>query len=322
MKIDSIKIEDAIRESSNVIITAHKDLDLDALGSILGFYYVVSKCDKEASLLIDDIFNENGVVTALKELEKLEYNIPILDYSNTNFNKNSLLVIIDTSNKDRIQNTKIFSDIKNKIVIDHHVMGDFNEKDYIYSYINVEESSSSEIIADILIDLNIYIPKYVASIMLSGIMVDTNRFYLKTTKNTFEAAGILKKMGASINDIQYLFKQDFNEYIKRQEIIKSSIFIKNNILLAIANKDNIYDNDELAKSADTMLTFNGVEAAFVIGYISNKEIGISARSLGKIDVQKIMKEFNGGGHKTEAAAQSKNKSIQEIKEELIRILGK
>ncbi len=322
MKIDSIKIEEAIRESSNVIITAHKDLDLDALGSILGFYYVVSKCDKEASLLIDDIFNENGVVTALKELEKLEYNIPILDYSNTNFNKNSLLVIIDTSNKDRIQNTKIFSDIKNKIVIDHHVMGDFNEKDYIYSYINVEESSSSEIIADILIDLNIYIPKYVASIMLSGIMVDTNRFYLKTTKNTFEAAGILKKMGASINDIQYLFKQDFNEYIKRQEIIKSSIFIKNNILLAIANKDNIYDNDELAKSADTMLTFNGVEAAFVIGYISNKEIGISARSLGKIDVQKIMKEFNGGGHKTEAAAQSKNKSIQEIKEELIRILGK
>ena len=42
MKIDSKKIEEIIIKSSNVVITAHKNLDLDALGAILGFFYIAS----------------------------------------------------------------------------------------------------------------------------------------------------------------------------------------------------------------------------------------------------------------------------------------
>ncbi len=321
MKINSLKIEELLKDSSNVIITAHKDLDLDALGSILGFFYISSKMDKETYVLIDDDSNEQGVITALNKINELEYNIPILKYEELSTNKDSLLVIIDTNKKERIQNEKVYNKIKRKIIIDHHIKEIKKDSDYLYSYINPDESSSCEIIADILIDLNIYIPSYIASIMLGGIMVDTNRFYIKTTNNTFEAASILKKMGADHTDIQYLFKQDYNEYIKRQEIIKSATFLNQKIVVA-AIENIIYDNDELAKSADTLLTFNGVEASFVLGFISNNEIGISARSLGKMDVQKIMKKFNGGGHYTEAAAQIKNKNMEEVKKVLFEELSK
>lgn len=315
MKVDSIKIEELLKSASNVIITAHKDLDLDALGSLLGFYYISSKMDKETIILIDDESNEQGVLTALNEINRLEYKVQIKKYEEINTNKDSLLVIIDTNKKERLQNEKIYHKIKNKIILDHHIEEPNNQQDFLYSYINPDESSSCEIIADILIDLNIYIPKYIASVMLSGIMVDTNRFYIKTTNNTFQAASILKKMGAERHEIQYLFKQDYNEYIKRQELIKSAVFYDREIVVA-AIENHIYDSDELAKAADTLLTFNGVEASFVIGYISNDQIGISARSLGKIDVQQMMKEFNGGGHYTEAAAQIKNKNIEEVKKEL------
>lgn len=318
MKIDSNKIEKIIKTSSNIVITAHKDLDLDALGSMLGFYYVSTNYDKKACLLVEDTTFELGVETALSNIEKKGLNIIINKLSEIKINKDTLLVILDTNKKERIQNEAAFSKIKNRIVIDHHIKEKTNESEYLYCYINENESSGSEIVTDLLVDLNIYIPSYAASIMLSGIMVDTNRFYLKTTKNTFDAASTLKKLGASINDIQYLFKEDFNNYIKIQNIIKETTFITEDIVLSIAN--GICDNEELAKAADTMLTFNYVEASFVIGYLSKNKIGISARSLGKIDVQKIMKRLNGGGHKTDAATQIQNSNLSEVKKLLLNAL--
>ena len=38
MNIDSKKIEQVIQKASNIIITAHKSLDLDALGSLLSMH--------------------------------------------------------------------------------------------------------------------------------------------------------------------------------------------------------------------------------------------------------------------------------------------
>ena len=320
MKIDSKKIEDIVKNSTNIVITAHKDLDLDALGAMLGFYYISTKFDRNACLLIEDDIFEHGVQTALNNIKELGINVCISNLSQIDINKDTLLVILDTSKKERIQNIKSFSKIRNRIIIDHHIKEEHSEDDYLYYYVNDVESSGSEIIADLIMGLNIYIPKYVASIMLSGIMVDTNRFYLKTTKSTFDAARTLKKLGASTNDVQYLFKQDFNNYKKIQDIIKESTFVTDNMILSIAN--GIFDNEELAKAADTMLTFNYVEASFVIGYLSEKEIGISARSLGKIDVQHIMKELNGGGHKTDAATQIKNKTLMEVRDMRIEVITK
>ena len=45
-------------------------------------------------------------------------------------------------------------------------------------------------------------------------------------------------------------------------------------------------------------------------------IGISARSLGKVNVQIIMEEMNGGGHLTNAATRLEGKSIDEAYNEL------
>ena len=48
----------------------------------------------------------------------------------------------------------------------------------------------------------------------------------------------------------------------------------------------------------------------------DETIGISARSLGKVNVQIIMEELNGGGHLTNAATRMEGKSIEEAYEEL------
>ena len=65
----------------------------------------------------------------------------------------------------------------------------------------------------------------------------------------------------------------------------------------------IYDQVLLAQTADTLLAMDGVSASFVISHRSENVIGISARSLGEINVQIIMEALNGGGHLTNAATQ-------------------
>ena len=53
---------------------------------------------------------------------------------------------------------------------------------------------------------------------------------------------------------------------------------------------------------------------------SGREVNISARSLGDINVQVIMEKLGGGGHMTMAAAQLRDVSLSRAKSELIRVL--
>lgn len=318
MRINSFKVKEYIDSSSNVIITAHKDLDLDALGAVFGMFYICSNFGKRTNILLDDIENEDGVKRAIENIHKLDYNININNSKDLHIDSETLLIIVDTNNGNRIQNPKIFNEVSKKIIIDHHITNEKNDS-ILYEYINNEESSTCEIIIDLIIDLNIYVPEYIATVMLSGIIIDTNNFYLKTGENTFEAAAKLKAFGADINEIQHLLKQDFNKYIERQNIIMKTEFISG-YAIAMGNNSLIYENEELAKSADTILLFNNVEASFAIGKIGDKEVGISARSLGEIDVQQIMKKLNGGGHKTDAATQIRDVDLDTAKSMLISVL--
>lgn len=66
-----------------------------------------------------------------------------------------------------------------------------------------------------------------------------------------------------------------------------------------------------------MLSMEGVQASFVITLRPDKLIGISARSLGQINVQVIMEKLGGGGHLSNATTQLKDVTIAEAEKQLI-----
>ncbi|MFQ9093889.1 MAG: DHHA1 domain-containing protein [Ruminococcus sp.] len=74
-----------------------------------------------------------------------------------------------------------------------------------------------------------------------------------------------------------------------------------------------------SQAADELLSIQGVEASFVL-YLEENGVGISARSMGNVNVQVIMEQLGGGGHQTMAATQLKGCTIQEAKEQLLLIL--
>ena len=316
--IDTAKIEGFILSSEDVFITAHKNIDLDALGSILGMYYVVTSKGKKAHIIVDDEKVATEIDRALITIQE-KNDIICEKYKDikNKINNKSLLIITDTNKKSRIQNDKLLN-IKNKIVLDHHIETNDKIDNVSYKYIEIDSSSACEIVLEIIKKLNIYIPTEVATIMLAGVYIDTNGFLLKTTKNTHIYTSILYEFGADTKEAQYLLKQDYDEFKRRQKLTLSTEFYND---IAITSSDSKYFSIELAKASDVLLTFNNVEASFSIAKLDDDVVGISARSLGNIDVESIMNYFGGGGHKTDAATQIKGKSVLQVKKELLEYLG-
>ena len=316
--IEYMKIENLINSSDEVFITAHKYIDLDALGSILGIYYIVNNIGKNAHIVIDDEEINPEVRRALSTIKKIDDIIPkTYDEIKDLITDKSLLIVCDTNKKTRVQNEDLLK-IDKKVVIDHHVESKQVIEDLTYKFIDTSSSSATEIVLDLIDELNIYIPSEIATIMLAGMYIDTNGFSIKTSEKTHIYASILYKFGADSKEAQYLLKQNFTEFKRRQKLtLGTDIYDE----YAITTSESIYSSTELAKASDVLLTFNGVEASFSIAKLDDDVVGISARSLGNIDVEKIMLHFNGGGHKTDAATQIRGKSVEEIKKELLEFLG-
>lgn len=323
MILEINKIEQLINEASNVIIMAHQNLDLDALGASLGMYYFCKKCGKNAFLLIEETESEKGVAQSLTELKQKDVKIKIKTLNELRFliDEKTLLIVVDVHIPSIMQNNKVLNLVNQVIIIDHHIYNEININNIKYMYIDNEISSTAEIIVALLKKLNVYIPPYVATVMLAGIVVDTNHFLIKTSYLTYEAAAFLCEQGADLNELQYLLKEDFARYLKRQEIIEKVEIINSNLAMGRGKKDNIYYPDDIAKVADTLLTFDQIEAAFSLAKIKDNVIGISARSLGNINVQKIMEQMGGGGHYTEAATQLEGVTLEEAQAELLRIVN-
>ena len=90
------KLHKYIKSTKQIFIMAHKNLDLDALGSSIGMYMILKRQKKECFLIIDDKEHELGVSKILKELEgclTIITSKQVNNYLNPKENKNLLLTI-------------------------------------------------------------------------------------------------------------------------------------------------------------------------------------------------------------------------------------
>ncbi len=315
------KLNKGIRKAKTIFLMAHKNLDLDALGSSVGMYMVLKKKKKKTYIIIDDKEHEPGVEKVLKELDgciNIIKSENIEEYLNPRENKN-LLIILDTNKTELVQSESVLKKIQNKIVIDHHDLGKTTIKNAIIIDDN-KVSSTCEMITSLIEYYDVEIDSYYATILLSGIVLDTNNYTLNTTSETYYMSYYLASLGASAKKVQYLLKQDIDEYTERQKLMSAIETLNGKIAITKATPNTQYRREDLAKVADTLLFFNNIEASFVIGKISKDTIGISARSLGNYDILKILKKLGGGGDFTGGAAKFENTTITKVEQELKRII--
>lgn len=317
-------ISEKLKSVDRVFVVGHKNLDMDALGSAVGMQLFASNVLDESYVVYDaeqlspDIhraiqFLENEGVTKL-----LPLNQAIEMVTNR-----SLLVMVDHS-KTALTLSKEFYDLFTQtIVIDHHRRDQDFPENAVITYIESGASSASELVTELLQFQNSKksrLSRMQASVLMSGMMLDTKNFTSRVTSRTFDVASYLRTRGSDSVVIQELAATDFEEYRLVNELILQGQAVQPSILVAQAKDNKEYDTVVISKAADTMLAMSGIEASFVIAKNSQGDISISARSRSKINVQRIMEELGGGGHFNLAAARLTDMSLQEAGDRLKTVI--
>lgn len=316
IKEKSKEIKRLIEKSSSIYIMGHRYLDLDAIGSCVGVYEYAKSLNKKPTIIINDKRNEKGVARVLDKIRD-NYNIKKSKKIKSRINDKSLLIVVDTNKKNLLQAPEILELFNNVIVIDHH---ETSKESINEGLLIIEESSSAcEMVTNLLVFTKTIIDSEVATILLSGIVLDTNNFTLKTNAETYKAAYLLATHGAKPNDVQALLKQNLKDYSERQKVITNAKIYKN-IAISTAKSSIYYRREDLAKIADALLLFNNIETAFVIGKLDRQVVGISARSQGACDVGLVLSSLGGGGNKHEAGSRIENMTIKEVEEEIKKII--
>jgi len=317
MKINEKKKEilNIINKSSQIYIVAHKNMDLDAIDSCIAFAYYLKKKNKDSYVIVDDVKHESGVKKVLDDCSKMINTVKSKDIKVTN---NSVLIVLDTNKQSLVQNPELIDKFNNIVNIDHHDYKATSIKKGL-SIIDENSSSTCEMLTEFFDKEKIELTPKIANLLLGGIVLDTNYYQLKTTKETFYYSYYLMNNGASMEYVNTLLKQNIDDYIKRLKII-ASVKKKKGIAVGRGKVNYIYNKEELAKAADIILTFKNIKASFVVGRISKDEIGISARSMGDIKVGKILEKMGGGGDEFEAATIIKSQKIDEVVSSLNKII--
>lgn len=207
---------------------------------------------------------------------------------------------------------------KRIIVIDHHRRSEDFIGNPLLVYVETSASSVSELATELLpYQTNkVNISESEATIMYNGILVDTNRFRMRTGSRTFEAVAYLKKIGADSMKAENMLKEDYDDFEAKTSIMNWSEKYRGNMIIAAVNDNTIEDRTMMSQAADSLLNIKGIEASFVIANIKDNKVAVSARSKGEINVQVIMEKMHGGGHFSAAALQRDDTSVAAVDDEL------
>ena len=311
-----------VSDSDKIIVMGHKRPDFDAVGACVGIYTFAKIVGKECYIILNDSDRDETIQKVMFEIDNSDEQLARVfvdsDEAWELMTPQTTLIIVDTSDASRVIDAAILSKANRKVIIDHHRRGEDIITNPLLTYIEPYASSASELIAE-LIEYQTKLEKITpvaATIMLGGIVVDTQNFSIRTGSRTFDAAAYLRSNGADPTRVKTILKEPFENFMNRVEIINNSIQKTPEIIMAKAPEDKYYTNVMLAQSADLLLTLKGIECSFAIGYLEEGKVGISARSLGNINVQLIMEELGGGGHLANAATQIEGINLDEALDRL------
>lgn len=315
-------LRDLIRESHNVVIMGHKMPDMDAIGAAIGVMKAAQLFGKEAYIVLEGINPAiQKMMELIKEDERLSKRFVSPEQAMALITPQTLAVVVDTHKVSMVKEPKLLTLTERIVVVDHHRRSEEFIANAILVYMEPYASSTCELVTELLqyIHDRVVLDVRESTALLAGITVDTKSFSLRTGARTFEAASFLRRNGADSMMIQRMLKEDLEEYVRKAEIIKHAEVLYEHVAIAVTESGRKYSQLLIAQSADTLLNMTDILASFVIGERPDGLIGISARSLGHMNVQVVMERMGGGGHLTNAAAQLEG-TVTEVAELLKQVL--
>ena len=316
-RVTANSLMELIGQSSQVFIMGHKNADLDAVGAAMGISCLCRKKGKKSHIVID--LENNAAQKLIEEIRQTpEYRDAFISGQEALLicDNRSTLVVVDTNRPDQVECKPLLEAIPKVCVVDHHRRA----ADYISPVVvNLHEtyaSSASELVTELLlysVEGSDMLPIEAKS-LLAGICLDTKFFNVRTGERTFEAAAMLRRLGADTTEVKRLLQNDFQDTMAKYQIIRSARLYRQE--LAIAALSTTTSRVLAAQAADELLNISGITGSFVL-YPDGDRVIISARSIGFANVQMILEPLGGGGNAATAGAQLSGVTTREALDSLV-----
>ena len=317
------ELKENIEKAKKIALLTHIRMDPDTFWSAAAFYYILEKMWKKVILLNDekapDDFSflwANKIVSTNIDLKEFKPDLVIsLDAASI-----SQLAESYQKNKEIINSLPFF-------VIDHHISNPWFWK---INIINPKASSTCEFLFSILKEINLikYIDKKIATLLIAGILTDTNVFYnTNVSSKTHKISAELLELWADSRKCIFNFFKKNNllklkllaKAIENIRIVKNKLNNWKNITITSLTKK---DFEELkAKESDRewiveyLINLENTEIAIFIYPIKNWQNKVSLRSQ-EYNVSELAQKFDWWGHK-QASGFSSEKSIENIIEDIL-----
>lgn len=316
-RVTANSLMELIGQSSQVFIMGHKSADMDAVGAAMGICCMCRKKGKKASIVLD--LHNNAAERLIEEIRAVpEYKDTFVSAQEALLmcDNHSILVVVDTNRPDQVESPHLLEAISKVCIVDHHRRA----AEYINPVVvNLHEpyaSSASELATELLqyaVEKADVLPVEAKS-LLAGIFLDTKNFNVRTGERTFEAAAYLRQLGAEPVEVKKLLQNDFQGTIAKFQIIQSARLYRQEIAIAALNTAT--NRILAAQAADELLNITGISTSFVL-YPDEDQVIISARSIGKANVQVILEPLGGGGNAATAGAQIHDTTVKEVLDDLV-----
>jgi ribosomal protein L9 len=324
----TLALKDHVQSSTNVVLMCHNFADCDAIGSMIGAFHMVKTSGLDCKMAFDV---NKADVTVKKIYEFIKKDPALMENFITEeqalelIKPTSLLIITDSQAPRLVMFPSLLQKASRfSIIVHHNDSAGVGFEGFLSDYRVTAASSAVELVTEMFSFYNpdIKITPLEASIMLAGVIVDTNNFIQRSGTRTFDVSATLKSYGADMIFVRKLLQESLDsERLISSSIAKAEIYGNRFSLVTLDENQTIPDRTTLAKISDRQLTIAGVDASFTVGRIDANTCGISARSLGDtVNVQLIMEGMSGGGHFYSAALQRNDCKINDLKNELINTL--
>jgi len=311
-RVTANALAELVRDSDQVFIMGHKQSDLDCIGAAAGLVCICRKLKTSAKIVVDAEENVSKKLISYLE-EAAEYKGVFISPEDAMIRATSrtFLIVVDTNRPEQVQSRPLLESINRVAVIDHHRRAASYIQNASITFHEPYASSACELVAELMQELveQPDILRRETEAVLSGIVLDTKNFAIRTGEKTFDAAAFLRRLGADTAQVKKMLQGDMEENVAKFKILQTVYHYRNSIAMAVCEDEQ--KRIVAAKAADEMLNISGVDASIVAYPTNVGGVVVSARSIGDVNVQLLLENLGGGGNMSSAGAQIENMSIKD-----------
>lgn len=275
-----------IKNYRSIVIFGHVNPDGDCYGSEIGL--------KQA---IKDNFPEKDVYALGSGYPRLFDLLGELDVVEEEVIKNSLAIVVDTSNQDRVEDQR-FKLALDVIKIDHHIAQEhFGNPELLETH----RISCTELITKMLKENEAIISKEAALGLFLGMVTDSGRFlYQPIGQETYELAGLLAGTGIELQKLYDVLYEVDEKLLRFKGYIYSNYKkTKENVAYLVIPKEDLkeygIDYNLAASQVNAIANIKDVPAWIFFSESESGLVRVEFRSK-DVNVQQVATKFGGGGH--------------------------